>query len=328
MATPAAAAASRASASKRARSRSQPSPSGLVRKSVSTRSSLPHTERVPIAGRWWASERTLLAEHGAHEHAMPGGRLSPAHVRPARARSSIAVDRPRAQRSVSRWHIPPARPRRPGRRSPSSDEGDAAAVSHVRGEIGHHRVVAIDADALDQRAAGQGRVEEALAVEGEAEGLGQVRAPERQRYRRAEQVVAADGVVELVGGRADTTCRTPSAADCSVPVIQRGLSTFPVSMSTRATELPPQLTRRAPSGVTTTPTGDDQSRLRRHQDAALAVRSDDGDEAFLVVVGDVEIARPVTGNARRRGEGPVGEQRDLALQASPGGYRLPSMQQT
>ena len=131
-----------------------------------------HAERAPNAVRSRSSRKSRRRTR-AHElrHAAAGSRR-PCHDGLAR-RAAPSTDRPAS--SGSRSRIPPARRRRPGRRMRSSDEGDSPAVSHPRTKS-NDRNVAVDADPFDERAAGQRCVEEALAVEGEAEGLDQPRA--------------------------------------------------------------------------------------------------------------------------------------------------------
>ena len=119
-----------ASLSNRVRSRSQPSPSGFSRKSVSTSSALPHTERVPNAVRWRSSDRISSPNAERMSFVMPGGRLSPAQCRDGA--------------------LPGQHHRRPGRPVRGPQPAGRAAS---RREIRNDRNVAVDANPFHERAA-------------------------------------------------------------------------------------------------------------------------------------------------------------------------------
>ena len=89
--------------------------------------------------------------------------------------------------------------------------------------------------------------------------------------RRAEHVIAADGVVELVGQPEPVRGVPGHLARIAQPGSPVRMSTLPVAISMRATESPPQLTSSAPSGADGDAGRLNQPRLGWDQDAARAI---------------------------------------------------------
>ena len=95
--------------------------------------------------------------------------------------------------------------------------------------------------------------------------------------QRAEHVVPADGVVELVGQPEPVRGVPGRLARTARPVIQRGLSTLPVAMSTRATESPPT---------------DEQYTVRGDDDADRLNQSRLGGTRTALAVGAMAVTKP------------------------------------